>query len=185
MYPLLLGLHNLTRWLVLLAGVAALVTAYWGLFAKRDFGGVDKATGVAFTALFGLQVVLGLVLYFVGPWGIKALPNLDAAEGGARVQIIFFSMYHITFMLVALVVAQLGYSLAKRAATGRQAFRRAALGYTFALVLVFAAIPWGIRPNWRNLALNISGPVGFANPQHLALAAERAGAFVNLEADPL
>ncbi len=147
MYTLLLWLHSVTRWIVLLGGVAALGTAYSGLFSKRNYSGVDKATGVFFTAVFGLQVVLGLILYFISPWGLQALFALDTA-GDNRALLIFFGVYHITMMLVALVVAQLGYSRAKRAATDRLAFRNAAIGYTVGLLLVFLAIPWGIRSLW-------------------------------------
>ena len=147
MYTLLLWLHSVTRWIVLLGGVAALGTAYSGLFSQRAYGGVDKATGVFFTAVFGLQVVLGLILYFISPWGLQALFALDTA-GDNRALLIFFGVYHITMMLVALVVAQLGYSRAKRAATDRLAFRNAAIGYSVGLLLVFLAIPWGIRSLW-------------------------------------
>ena len=147
MYTFLLWLHNVTRWVVLLGGVAALSTAYSGLFSKRAYSGVDKATGVFFTASFAVQVIVGLILYFIGPWGVRSLSALDSA-GDNRALLIFFGVYHITMMLVALVVAQLGYSRAKRAATDRLAFRNAAIGYSVGLLLVFLAIPWGIRSLW-------------------------------------
>ena len=147
MYTFLLWLHSATRWIVLLGGVAALGTAYSGLFSKRAYSGVDKATGVFFTAAFGLQVVVGLVLYFFGPLGLQALFSLDTA-GDNRALLIFFGIYHISMMLIALVVAQLGYSRAKRAQSDRLAFRNAAIGYSVGLLLVFLAIPWGIRPAW-------------------------------------
>jgi len=182
MYVFLLGLHNITRWLVLLSGVAALVTAYWGMFSKREFGGIDKATGVTFTSLFGLQVILGLILYFVSPlYGVRGFGALDLAEGSTRVQIIFFSMYHITLMLLALVVAQLGYSRAKRAENPKQAFRRAALGYTVGIVLVFLAVPWGIRPNWRS-PITLGPDLDTTGAQHLTLTVSGSGQFFNLEA---
>ena len=151
MYTFLLWLHSVTRWIVLLGGVAALGTAYSGLFSKRAYSGIDKTTGIFFTAAFGFQVILGLILYFISPWGLRALFALDAADEG-RALLLFFGVYHITMMLVALVVAQLGYSRAKRAATDRLAFRNAALGYTVGLLLVVLAIPWGIRELWPTVS---------------------------------
>lgn len=170
-YVFLLGLHNISRWLVLLAGLAALATALWGMFAKREFSPVDRATGVAFTSLFGLQVVLGLLLYFVSPaYGVRNLTNLTA-----NTQAWFFGLYHIIVMLIALVVAQLGYSRAKRAETGKQAFRRAVLGYTAGFILMFLAIPWGFRPNWRSPIVTTPGA------QHLTLTMNRTRQLLNLK----
>ena len=159
MYYILLWTHNFSRWLVLLSGVAAVGAAVWGMATRRDWGQVDKAIGVAFTSLFGLQVVLGLILYFVSPaYGVRSLGRM----GGGDAQAWFFGLYHIIMMLLALVVAQLGYSRAKRAETGRQAFRRALWGYTIGFVLMFLAIPWGIRPNWRPVAGIIWSPTDSA-----------------------
>ena len=180
MYIFLLGLHNITRWLVLLAGVAAIAVAAWGMVAKRDWSDVDKRVGVTFTSIFGLQVVLGLILYFVSPlYGVRAFSALEVAEDEARVQLIFFGMYHITMMLIALVVAQLGYSRGKRAETSRKGFRNALLGYTLGFVLMFLAIPWGIRPNLRGLTALLN------SPQHLTLTTDGSGQFVNVKADSL
>ena len=147
MYIFLVWLHSITRWIVLLGGVAALSSVYSGLLSKRAYSGIDRGTGIFFTAAFGFQVIVGLILYFISPWGLQALFALDTA-GDNRALLIFFGIYHITMMLVALVVAQLGYSRAKRAASDRLAFRYAALGYTVGLVLVVLAIPWGIRSLW-------------------------------------
>ena len=147
MYVFLLWLHSVTRWLVVMGGLAAIVVAIWGLSSKRQWSGVDRGVGVFFTSIFGLQVVVGLILYFIGPWGIRAF-GLIGSESDARVQAIFFSLYHIVMMLIALVVAQLGYSRGKRAETPTKAFRTALIGYGVGFLLVFLAIPWGIRPNW-------------------------------------
>lgn len=146
MYVFLLWLHSVTRWLVVIGGLAAIITAIWGLVAKREWDGIDKSTGVFFTSVFGIQVIVGLILYFISPWGVRGLGLLTNED--ARVQAIFFSVYHIAMMLIALVVAQLGYSRAKRAESGPKAFRTALLGYGIGFLLVFLAIPWGIRPNW-------------------------------------
>ena len=49
-------------------------------------------------------------------------------------------------MILAVVAAQLGYSLSKRAEGDRAKFMRSSLGYGVATLLVLYAIPW-----WRPL----------------------------------
>ncbi len=147
MYVFLLWLHSATRWLVVISGLVALVVAIWGLVSKRNWDSIDKTVGVTFTSIFGIQVVLGLILYFVSPvYGIRGFGFMNNPD--FRVQVIFFSIYHIAMMLAALVVAQLGYSRAKRALNATAAFRTALIGYGIGFLLMFLAIPWGIRPNW-------------------------------------
>jgi prepilin signal peptidase PulO-like enzyme (type II secretory pathway) len=59
-------------------------------------------------------------------------------------QIRFFVVEHITLMIIAFVVAQVAYSVSKRATSDRARFVRSSIGYVLATVLVLFGIPW-----WR------------------------------------
>ncbi len=152
-FNVFLGVHNILRWLVLAFGVAALIASYSGLFSKRSWQSADKIMGLAFNIFFGLQLILGLVLYGISPL-IRPLmsdPSLIArATGSSKAEMFFFFIYHIVVMIIAFILAQIGYSRSKRAESDRVKFRLAATFYTLAILLIFLAIPWGIRPNWPN-----------------------------------
>lgn len=135
MLAFLVGLHNLLRWVVLLGGVAAVALALRGLLTRAPWtAGVQRA-GLVFTSALGLQLLVGLVLYL--PWlrsGSGITPLIDG-----RVRIV----EHVFTMFLAVVVAQLGYSLSKRADSDRARYLRASVGYVVAALLIVWAIPWG------------------------------------------
>ena len=65
LYPAFIFLHNLTRWLVVAAAVYALARAVWGWLGKRKWEKGDHTAGILFTSMMDLQLLLGLLLYFV------------------------------------------------------------------------------------------------------------------------
>lgn len=144
MYELLKDLHNILRWVVVLGGLYALFTSFRGLFGRAAWTAADRRAGLIFTSSLNLQLVVGLLLYFVSPLVQGALQNMGAAMGNDELR--FFAVEHLTIMILAVVAAQLGYSLARRAASDRAKFVRASVGYTVAALLVAYAIPW-----WRPL----------------------------------
>ncbi len=54
----------------------------------------------------------------------------------------FFTVEHWLLMIVALVVAHIGRSRAKKAADDKGKFKQAAIFFTIAMVLILLAIPW-------------------------------------------
>ena len=144
MYEFLKGLHNILRWVVVLGGIYALITAFRGLFTRAAWTAGDRRAGLIFTSALNLQLVVGLLLYFVSPLIQGALQNMSAAMGNDQLR--FFTVEHSSIMIVAVIAAQLGYSLARRADSDRAKFVRASVGYLVAAVLVAYAIPW-----WRPL----------------------------------
>ncbi len=143
-YVILKGIHNITRWLVLLAGLWAMVSSFSGLIARRNWTSGDRTAGLAFSALFGIQLVLGLILYAISP--VVRVGLADYANAATQVK--FFTVYHFVVMFIAFILAQLGYSRSKRALTDGGKFRTAAIFYTIAMLLTLMMIPWGFRPNW-------------------------------------
>ena len=139
----LTGLHNLTRWLVVLAGIFALFTMLSGL-TGRKFGAGDKRSGLIYTAVLDLQLLIGLILFFVSPITSGAMQNMGEAMANSDLR--FFLVEHTLMMVLAVVAAHIGYSQSKKASLpDRGRFMRGAIFYGLSLVLIALAIPW-FRP---------------------------------------
>ncbi|CAM4372420.1 hypothetical protein [Deinococcus marmoris] len=137
LYVILLTLHNINRWLVLLAGVWALFRGFSGLRSGRAFVAADRRPVVAFVGTVSLQLVLGLLLYgFLGAQNIQVFV-------GARAS---FQWEHLGLGVLAAVFATLASALSKRAATHPAKFRAMTLWTVLSLVAALAGIPW-----WRPL----------------------------------
>lgn len=138
-YTLLLALHNVTRWAVIGTAVWALVVVYKHLFTDRRWTPAARKAGGAFMGTVGLQLILGLVLWFFGPYspmgGDMAAMMQDAA-------LRFFAAEHPVSMILAFVIATAGYSVSKRVTPDRKKLIWAAVLYTVAVLLVLAFIPW-------------------------------------------
>ena len=146
MYPLIVGTHNLLRWVVVILAIYALVRVYMGWLGKKEFTETDRKALSFYSIGLDIQVLLGLVLYFMGGW-YNVFGNMGAASGEVR----FFGVEHITMMLIAVVLAHLGVVMSKRATTPAGKFKRAAIYVTLSVLAVLAGIPWqysGLVPSF-------------------------------------
>lgn len=143
MHELLLTLHNLARWLVLLAAAHLLYRAWTGL-RNRSYTPADRRAGLVYTALMDLQLLVGALLMVFSPFmaGLYANPGAAMKVASSR----FFLAEHWVMMLLAVALAHLGGAQVKRASSEELKQRRALLWYGLSLALVLLAIPW-----WRPL----------------------------------
>jgi hypothetical protein len=136
--------HGWNRWLVLAAAAVALGAAYAGWLRGGTFGRAVRTSARAFSGLLGLQVLLGLLLYASSPLVRTGLSDLGAAMAVKELR--FFSLEHITGMLIAMTAAHIGVVRVRRASTDGAKLRQAAIWQTVAVAAVLASIPW-----WRPL----------------------------------
>jgi len=148
-YPLLLEAHSILRWVVILTGVWALLRFWSGFLGQIEWTRADRMSGLIFSSFLNLQVLLGLVLYAVSPMIKFAMTHFDTVMKDPVQR--FFAVEHPTAMLAAAIIAQVGYSVSKRAGDDRSKFFRGALFYTLAILLVLAAIPWPFMKYGRPL----------------------------------
>jgi len=139
MYLFLKDLHNIFRWLVLLGCLWALVRVWAGFLKHSDWTKKDRIAGLVFTSILNLQFILGLIVLFTGPIRF-AYSSMGTTMKDPVMR--FFAVEHPFMMLLAVIVAQAGFSLSKRAGSDRAKFVRAAICYTISAVLILAAIPW-------------------------------------------
>lgn len=121
MVAFLHGLHSGVRYLVLLAGLAALGLAFANLQRAGGLARAERTALSAFVGLLDLQVALGLLLLLFWPFY------------GALIG-------HIVMMVLAAAVAHAGSVLARRRAEPRAASTFAIAAVIVALVLVVGGI---------------------------------------------
>lgn len=141
MYTGLLHTHNLFRWLVLLALLAAVIMAFVGWFSKGKWKKADNLTGLILMIFMDFQLLIGLILYvFVSPITRAAFSDFGAAMQNRDIR--FYAVEHILMMIVALVLVHIGRAKSKKALEAWKKHRAAAIYYTLSLIVVLAAIPW-------------------------------------------
>lgn len=147
LYPIVLSLHNILRWVVVVLAVLTLVRAYMGWFGKRDWTPADRRAGLLFGISLDLQLLIGMVLYlFLSPLTRAAFANFSNAMANADMR--FFAMEHIFYMILAVIFAHAGSIFSKRAQGSEKKHRTAAIWYTMAVLVIVIAIPW-TRPIFR------------------------------------
>ena len=143
-YNIVLALHNILRWVVVIGGLVAAVRALYGWLANKPWRPLDNQLGLLFMVSMDIQLLLGLLLYFVlSPITSENLSNIGELMGDAGAR--FYLVEHSLTMIVAVGLAHAGRSLSKRAEDDTGKHMRAAIFFTLAILLVLALIPWN-RP---------------------------------------
>lgn len=140
LYLLLKHTHSGLRWIALMLLLIALgnsIVKSWKRYSARD----NKINTLTIYALH-LQLVIGLILYFLSP------KVIFSAESMSNHLLRFFLVEHISLMLLAIILATVGHSLSKKVKSDHSRHLRISIFFGIALLLILLAIPWP----WQNFA---------------------------------
>jgi heme/copper-type cytochrome/quinol oxidase subunit 2 len=138
MYNILQSAHSGLRWLVLVFLLAAIVNGLMKWQAKAEAKKMDKTISLLGLMFTHIQIVIGLVLYFMSP-------KVNFNEGWMKDSMSrFYGMEHILMMIIAAVVITIGYSKAKRQEAPKK-FKTTFIFYLIGLLIILAGIPWPFR----------------------------------------
>jgi len=143
MYPIVLGSHNLVRWLVLAAGAWVVYRSWRGWRARAEWSGADDSAVKLFVNALSLQFVLGIALYAVSPLIRSGLGDMAATMRTSAVR--YFVVEHVLVMVLAVAVAHIGAARVKRAPSHSARFQTATIWMGVALAAAAGFIPW-FRP---------------------------------------
>jgi hypothetical protein len=150
MYSAVLLVHSWLRWAVLLAGVIAAVRGITGWQSGRPWNLSDDRVGQWFVRMLDVQVLLGLILYFVlSPFPRLAFQDVGAAMRDSALR--FWTVEHTFGMLVGIGIAHVGRARIRKSPNDARRHRLAAITFTLAVLAIIASIPWPGMPNGRPL----------------------------------
>lgn len=136
MYDFIQKFHSGWAYLALLLLVVAVVNSVLGMASKKEFTAKDRKIGLFGLIATHIQLVVGLVLYFVSPLGLASLGQM--AEADVRIP----SMEHPLVNIIAIVMITIGWSKHKKATANEAKFKSIALFYGIGLLLILSRIPW-------------------------------------------
>jgi cytochrome c biogenesis factor len=141
MYPLVLGAHNLVRWLVILAGLYVVIRAWRSWLFRSPWSAVDLRAGALFVRTLDVQILIGIVLYaFVSPLTRQAFADVGGAMRDPAVR--YFFVEHVVVMLVAAALAHIGAVKVRRAKDDASRAKTAAIWYGLSIAAILGFVPW-------------------------------------------
>jgi len=134
MYTGLFHTHSLLRYFILIALVVVIIKAILGLVNKQPFGKWDNKLGLYLFIFTHMQLLIGLILYFVSPF-VKFGPD-TMSDKTTR----YWTVEHILTMLVAVVFITLARTTSKRMTTDEAKHKRMLIFNGIALLIIVATI---------------------------------------------
>jgi heme A synthase len=142
MYTGLQHTHSGLAYLALLALVLVIIWALIGALSGREFQEKDRKIALIAFILCHIQLLVGLILYFVSPLGYSLLAGGGAmADATARLT----ALEHPLINILAIVLVSVGFIRAKKLESSTAKFRSIYMMYAVGLVLILSRIPWA---NW-------------------------------------
>lgn len=138
MYNSVLELHSYIAFAVLVFLLIAALNAFMGLSAKRPFLKKDRQIALIALIFAHIQLVIGIVLFFVTPQG-KGLPIAEIMHDGHLRKIL---VEHPVTNIIALVLITIGWSRHKRLVDDKAKFKSIGWMYLIGLILLLSMIPY-------------------------------------------
>ncbi|MBO9571820.1 MAG: hypothetical protein J7497_06370 [Chitinophagaceae bacterium] len=148
MHQGLVHLHNLLRWVVLILLVISVIRHLGGMTGNKPFTNGDKKRNLFLMISAHIQFLVGLILWFIGPWGYKVLSTMGMGAAMKDPVYRFWTVEHNTGMLIAIVLITIGRGVSKKDLPDLTKHKKSFWFFLIALIVIFVSIPWP----WRTVA---------------------------------
>ena len=137
------NVHSYWAYLVLAILIFAAVNAVIGFSKKKKFTDKDLRIGLFALIVSHIQLLIGLVWYFMSPWFNALITDSGAVMKEKSLRLL--AVEHPVMMILAIVFITIGWSKHKNKTTDSAKFKTFAIFYGIGLLLMLSKIPWN---NW-------------------------------------
>lgn len=138
LYTFIQKFHSGWAYLALLLLVVAVVNAIIGMNSNKEFTPKDRKISLFGLIATHIQLVIGLILYFVSPLGLAAFGQMS--DKALRLT----SLEHPLTNIIAIVLITIGWSKHKKAVDSKAKFKSITVFYGLGLLLILSRIPWSL-----------------------------------------
>ena len=139
-YDVIKTVHSYWAFLVIIILTLIVINSIIAKFSGRAFNTKDLRISLYGLIFSHIQVLIGLILYFVSPWfdqfsqlGMGIMKNAETR---------LYLVEHPLINIVAIIFITLGWSLHKRQLDSSKKFLRIGLFYGLGLIFLISRIPW-------------------------------------------
>jgi len=146
MYEAILPLHSYLAYIVLALLFLAVANALLGWFGNKMFTPQKDFRLSLFTLILShIQLLVGLILFFISANGFKAIQLLGM--GGLNAPSRLLAVEHPFVNIIGVILITIGWSRHKKYIEGNKKFKNIAIFYGLGLLCFLSRIPWG---QWLN-----------------------------------
>lgn len=134
MYNIFLLSHSYIRYFIFICLVAVIVKSLIGWLNNKPYTALDNKIGLYLLIFTHLQLIAGLVLYFISPFvkfGSETMKDKITR---------FWTVEHITAMLIVIVLITVARSTSKRMPTDQARHKRLAIFNLIALIIIVGTL---------------------------------------------
>lgn len=131
--------HNILGMVILFLLLIVIVGILVRLLRKNPFSESSKLMSLTGLILVHLQIIVGIILYFISPYGYSNLSGEAMKQTISR----FYALEHPVGMILAAILITIGYRRAKdESRTDRNRHLQVLLFYGIGFVIISYLIPW-------------------------------------------
>jgi len=138
MYTVLRHFHSYIAFLALAFIIFAIAYNAFTWIKNKPFSKTNKTSNLLGMIWSHIQLVLGLILYFISPNGFSNFSGVAMKNSLSRL----FLVEHPLTMLIAVALITIGYSKAKKLTDDNQKYKIIVIFYFIGLLLIMIRIPW-------------------------------------------
>lgn len=138
MYEIIQKAHSGVAYLALAVLLFAVINALMGVSSKRTFEDKDRKISLFALIFCHIQLLLGLVVYFVSPLGMAAFGNMSNAA------LRLTSLEHPLVNILAIAFITIGWSKHKKEDSSNGKFKKIGFLYLAGLLFILSRIPWNL-----------------------------------------
>lgn len=143
MYTGIKHLHSYFAYIVLIVLIVAVIYHLISYLGKKEWTKSHKTTASLGMMLTHTQLLFGIIMYIVSPYGIKNLGGEAMSDSLQRL----YAIEHPLMNIIAIVLITIGYSRSKKQIGTPAAFKTIFIFYGIGLLFILSRIPWQV---WLN-----------------------------------
>ncbi len=138
MYSFLQTVHSYFAYAALLIAIAAWVLHLVAKNAKSPYTNKHRQWAILGMIAAHVQLLLGLILYFISPMGVANLSGATMKDSLGRL----YALEHPLMMILGIGLITIGYVKSKKATDDNKKFHAVILYFGLGLIFLLSRIPW-------------------------------------------